>query len=261
MKLKRLFFALFAAALLLAPRPAWAVASASGTLSTTGTVVLSPQQPDNVVTVQISGTYTGATALFQGSLDGTNWANISGTRMDTGVIEQTPTTANSSVIAWKFDCTNMLKVRFNLTALSTGSIVVVMQANNFNVDIGPLPANTQSVTISASSTGAAQANNASLAAVAGKTTYITGFDITGTGATAASVLTITVTGVGTTQNYSLLIPAGVTTNIAGNSGSMLSVRFPQPIPASAVNTAIVVNCPSFGAGNTNASCTAYGFQQ
>ena len=40
-----------------------------------------------------------------------------------------------------------------------------------------------------------------------------------------------------------------------------SVRFPQPLPASAVNTAITVTVPSFGAGNTNAAVVVYGFMK
>lgn len=41
----------------------------------------------------------------------------------------------------------------------------------------------------------------------------------------------------------------------------LIVAYTRPIPASAVNTAITVNVPSFGAGNTNAAVTAHGFQR
>jgi hypothetical protein len=37
------------------------------------------------------------------------------------------------------------------------------------------------------------------------------------------------------------------------------VPLPIPVPATAVNTAIVVTVPSLGAGNTNAAVTAFGF--
>jgi hypothetical protein len=97
---------------------------------------------------------------------------------------------------------------------------------------------------------------ATLAAAAGKTTYITGFDITGGGATAASVVTATVTGLlGGTQSYTIAVPAGATLGI-----TPLFVSFPTPYPASAVNTAIVVTVPSLGAGNTNTVANARGFQ-
>lgn len=102
---------------------------------------------------------------------------------------------------------------------------------------------------------------ATLPAVAGKMTYIEGFDVTGTGATAASIVTGTVTGLPSTigtLSFNLLIPAGATTNIGTNG--VFSVRFPTPLPASALNTTIVVTFGSFGTGNTNACVTAYGFQ-
>jgi hypothetical protein len=111
--------------------------------------------------------------------------------------------------------------------------------------------------VTASSTGAASAITASLPGVAGKTTYITGFQVTGGGATGASIIVVTVTGLVTgTNSYDVGVVAGAT---AGTPN--LIVTFPTPIPASAVNTAIVVNVPSFGAGNTNSAVSAQGFQQ
>lgn len=113
--------------------------------------------------------------------------------------------------------------------------------------------------------GAAQSNAASLAAVSGKTNYITGFDVTGGGATAASVIEISVTGLssaaGSTLKYEVPILAGVTGPAFGGASApyIYSVRFPVPLPASATNTAITVTCPSFGAGNTNASVCVYGY--
>lgn len=110
--------------------------------------------------------------------------------------------------------------------------------------------------IGASSTGAAAILTATLAGVAGKLTYITGFQITGAGATAAAIVTVTVTGLlGGTQNYKLVIPAGATLGV-----TPLLVNFARPLPASALNTAIVVTVPSFGAGNTDAAVAAQGFQ-
>lgn len=112
------------------------------------------------------------------------------------------------------------------------------------------------IEVDASSTGGAQANNAALPAAAGRTTYITGFEITGAGATAGQTITITVTGIlGGTKTYKLVIPAG-----AGVAISPLIVEFARPIPAAAQNQAITVNVPSFGAGNTDAAVTAHGFQ-
>lgn len=105
---------------------------------------------------------------------------------------------------------------------------------------------------------------ATLPAVAGKVTYIEGFDITGAGATGASIVAVTVTGLPTTigtLTFEVVVPAGATVGIGGTGNpGLIPVRFPTPLPASAANTTIVVTAPSFGTGNTNACVTAYGFQ-
>jgi|SRR5712664_755150 len=112
------------------------------------------------------------------------------------------------------------------------------------------------VELEVSSANAAAANNQTLAGVASRTTYITGFSVTGAGATAGSVIAVTITGLANTLTYYVTIPAG-----AGVGVTPLTVEFSRPLPASAQNTAIVVNVPSFGAGNTQAAATARGFQR
>jgi hypothetical protein len=113
------------------------------------------------------------------------------------------------------------------------------------------------VDVDASSAAAAAANNVILPAAVGATTFITGFEITGTGATGTSTVTITVTGIlGGTKTYFMVIPAG-----AALADTSLIIEYARPIPASALNTAITVNVPSFGAGNLNAAVTAHGFQR
>lgn len=97
---------------------------------------------------------------------------------------------------------------------------------------------------------------ATLAAAAGKFTYITGFQVTASGATGALAVSVTVVGVVTgTQTYTFVFPAGVAV-----AAQPLVVEFPEPVPSSAVNTAIVVTLPAGGAGNTNATVNAQGFQ-
>lgn len=115
------------------------------------------------------------------------------------------------------------------------------------------------VPLAVSATVSAAANNQTLAGVSGKTTYITGFDLSGTGATGASTITVTVTGLTNTLSFFITIPAGVGTAVFANQ-DVLQIRFPMPIPASGLNTAIVVNVPSYGTGNTNAGAAAYGYQ-
>lgn len=108
----------------------------------------------------------------------------------------------------------------------------------------------------ASGNVAAATATATLAAHATKSTYITGFEITGGGATAASVIGPTVTGVVTgTLTYTLGVVAGAT---LGNAP--LIVTFCPAIPSSAVNTAIAVVVPSLGAGSTRSTVVAHGYQ-
>jgi hypothetical protein len=120
-----------------------------------------------------------------------------------------------------------------------------------------VPGITAQADVDASSANPAAANNVTLAGVGGNTTFITGFEITGTGATGASTIAVTVTGIlGGTKTYDIAIPAGAAASI-----TPLIVEYSRPIPASSIGVAIVVNVPSFGVGNLNAAVTAHGFQQ
>lgn len=123
--------------------------------------------------------------------------------------------------------------------------------------VGQVAALSPGTPITASSGNVANgAAVATLVGVAGKTTYITGFQITAAGATAALVVTVTVVGTVTgTMSYTFTFPAG-----AAVGATPLAITFPAPVPASAVNTAIVVTLPAGGAGNTNATVSAQGFQ-
>jgi hypothetical protein len=110
---------------------------------------------------------------------------------------------------------------------------------------------------SASSGNVANASAvATFAAVASVLNYVTGFTITGGGATAASIVNATLVGLlGGTATYNFAVPAGVTLG-----ATPLLFTFPTPIPASAVNTALVLTLPALGAGNTNAAVSMYGFK-
>ena len=134
------------------------------------------------------------------------------------------------------------------------SVSMKLDANG-NLAHSPYPAGATALTASSGNVAAATAV-ATLAAAAGKTTYITGFAITGSGATAGLPVSVTVTGIITgTLTYTYAATAG-----AAVANTPLIVNFPVPIPGNAINTAIVVSCPTLGAGNTNNSAVAYGFQ-
>lgn len=97
---------------------------------------------------------------------------------------------------------------------------------------------------------------ATLAAAAGKTTYICGFTLTSSGSTAATVVSPTVVGTITgTLTFTYVSVAGATA-----ANQTVIVPFDPCVPANAVNTAIVVTLPALGAGNTNATVNAWGYQ-
>ncbi len=111
------------------------------------------------------------------------------------------------------------------------------------------------IVVTATSGNVANASAAAaLPAVPGRTNYITGFEVTGTGATVGLPVTVTVTGITTPISYTYAATAGVLVE-----NTPLLVEFPQPLPASAVNTAITVTCPALGGGNTNNTVNVHGF--
>lgn len=118
------------------------------------------------------------------------------------------------------------------------------------------PVYTNIATVSASSGNVAAATaTATIPAVAGKRTYISGFEVTASGATGALVVNVTVVGLlGGTRTYAFSAPAGVAVG-----ATPLVVTFSPALQASADNTAIVVSMPTLGAGNTNACINATGF--
>lgn len=124
-------------------------------------------------------------------------------------------------------------------------------SNVFNPALSQYPCTP--ITISATGTTAAVV--ATLAAVAGKTTYICGFsmDATATAATAgAATVTGTITG---TLNFVMGVGATAT-----NGSATLNRSFAPCIPASAANTTIVLTSFAAGTGGI-ASVTAWGYQQ
>lgn len=116
--------------------------------------------------------------------------------------------------------------------------------------------NTIQCTTASSGNVAAATATATLPAVAGKTTYLSGIAITGAGATAPLVVNPTITGLaGGPMTLTYTAATGAT---VGNAP--LLIDFDPDMPGSAVNTAIVLSCPSLGAGNTNNTVSLWGYQ-
>jgi hypothetical protein len=101
---------------------------------------------------------------------------------------------------------------------------------------------------------------ATLAAVAGKLQWLEGIDFGGLGATAASAIKVTIAGL-LGGSIVMKIPVGAGVTVKAFTNDVLQWRPPEPLPASAVNTAITVTVAAYGAGNTDASVVAYGFQK
>lgn len=115
---------------------------------------------------------------------------------------------------------------------------------------------TGATAVNASSGNVAAASAvAALPAVAAKTNWVSGIQLSAGGATAGACVTATLAGlIGGTASYTFCAPTGATI-----AAQPLSVQFYPPVPASAVNTAITLTMPSLGAGNTNATADIQGF--
>lgn len=104
---------------------------------------------------------------------------------------------------------------------------------------------------------AASAAVATLAASALKLNSLSGIHVSGGGATGATTVLATITGlVGGTMTVVIPVAAGANVAI-----TPVNIQFNPPIPASAINTPIVLTVPSFGVGNLNAAANAWGTQQ
>jgi len=111
--------------------------------------------------------------------------------------------------------------------------------------------------VAGSVTSAAAACSVSLGGTVGKMTFLEGFDITGAGATAASVVVASITGIaGGPLYFDVGVGSGTTT-----ANTPLSIRFPEPLPATGPGVPIVINLPSLGTGSPMAALTGYGFQK
>jgi len=110
------------------------------------------------------------------------------------------------------------------------------------------------VPLTATSTGANAPITATLPAAAGKTTYVTSLQASATGASAPSVVNVTLVGaLGGTLSWQKVNPSG-------SEMPVLSLNFNPPCPASALNTALVLTMPAAGAGTVGQSVSIQGFQ-
>jgi hypothetical protein len=124
------------------------------------------------------------------------------------------------------------------------------------VSVGPYPYGATPVTNEATATSPATVT-ATLPAAAGKTTYMTGCVVSGTGSTAGGFADVSIYMGGTAKNLdvTIAIPAGVSTAL-----TPLVLNFNPPLSAGAANNAIQCIATTFGSGNTLSRVSTWGFQ-
>lgn len=133
---------------------------------------------------------------------------------------------------------------------------IQIDANGVAVGVTPYASN-QTPLIAGSGNVANAVAAATLTGTATTTVYLTGFEVTGSGATAGLPVSVTVSGLlGGSRLFTYVFATG-----ALLANQPLIVIFDPPLPASAVNTAIAVSCPAGGAGATNNTVVVRGFYQ
>jgi hypothetical protein len=134
-------------------------------------------------------------------------------------------------------------------ALNTVAKAVAAAAGAANYPTGATP-------VAAASSATAALLSINLPGAVGKTTYITGMEIFGLGATAATVIGAALNGLlGGNMTIFIGVPGSTSAEIVPKV-----LQFNPPLPANAVNTAISLTIPSFGAGNQGVSASMRGFQ-
>jgi hypothetical protein len=95
---------------------------------------------------------------------------------------------------------------------------------------------------------------ATMAAVAAKTNYLTALNVSTQGGTAAAAGTLSITG---------LLGGTITLELgaAANNPVNFTLTFPTPLPANAVNVAIVATAAALGATTGACAVTLFGFVQ
>lgn len=166
-----------------------------------------------------------------------------------GQYNATPVTAtDGQQMAAQYDAKGSQK---SISVDSTGAVIDYTQ----NINVAPGPGGR--VDISCSTGNVANATSTcTMPATTGKTTYVTGFDITGSGATVGAAVTCTLTNTNSgTISYTYVITAGA---LLVNTPLIRS--FTPPLKGTAANTAPVLSCPAGGTGNTNMTLNAYGYE-
>src|SRR5262249_12996175 len=96
--------------------------------SGTGTLAVNSQGSGSVG-IQITGTFTGVTVAFEGTVDSTNWFSVPCFTSGTSGTVATGITTSSSGGAWTCPAAGYQQIRANVTARSTGTAVITLNAS------------------------------------------------------------------------------------------------------------------------------------
>lgn len=127
----------------------------------------------------------------------------------------------------------------------------------------PIDEFTGRVYIATGATVAAAAATATIPASSTQLAYLSGFQVTGTGATTQTCVNVTVLGIqGTAAGHSGTMTYKFQVATGGTAAcTPLVVAYYPPLPAVAAGSAITVDIPSFGSGNLHAAVTAQGYRK
>ena len=170
---------------------------------------------------------------------------------DTAGVNDFDTTIDERLDQYLMTVSGLLGLDPRASAGSKATPIACDTAGSLRAGVVPL-----GVSLVATDTAGAEALSASIGGTASKRTYLSGLTVTGLGATGATSVLVTTTGLETAQlKYTVQVPAGATLSIVP-----LNVQFNPPLRAAADATAIVVTVESFGTGNTVQTVNVTGFE-
>ncbi len=97
----------------------------SGSLTATGSVTLGIGG-EAVALIAVTGTYTGVSTIIEGSVDGTNYFTVQAYAVSNGAQTTGTTVLSAANKAWYVYCTGLTHLRLRVTAISTGTVAVVI---------------------------------------------------------------------------------------------------------------------------------------
>ena len=160
-----------------------------------------------------------------------------------------PTNNSEQYLAGKAESSRLSFILDELQRITAAFSALVNTSYNSDFPVGATP-----FAVSSGLKANAQAQ-VIIPPVVGKTFYLTGFEVTGSGATAGLPVTVTVQDLlGGTLLYSYCAAVGALV-----SNQPLIVQYNQPLPARLPNQSVTITCPALGTANTQNMIAAHGY--